>query len=35
MYGSSFVTIYVIIVYCKDIYGRYYIKRSNNDHFHP
>ena len=35
MYGSSFDTICVIIVYCKDIYGRYCIKRSNNDHFHP
>ena len=28
MYGSSFDTICVIIVYCKDIYGRYCIKRS-------
>ena len=27
--------IYVIIACCEDIYGRFCIKKSNNDHFHP
>ena len=27
--------IYVIIACCEDIYGRFCIKKRNNDHFHP
>ena len=34
-YISSFSKIYVITVCHVDIYGRYCIQKSNNDHFHP
>ena len=34
MYGLSFDKINVIIACCKDIYGRYCIQKSTNDHFH-
>ena len=34
-YISSFGQIYVITICHEDIYGRYYIQKSNNDHFHP
>ena len=34
MHSSSFDKIYIITVCCKDIYGRYYIQKSNNGHFH-
>ena len=34
-YISSFDKIYVIIVCCEDIYGRYSIQRSNDAHFYP
>ena len=32
---SRFGKIYVIIVCHEDIHGRYYIQKSDNDHFHP
>ena len=35
MYGSSFDKINVIIARSEDIYGRYCIQKSKNDHFHP
>ena len=35
MYGLSFDKINVIITCYDDIFGRYSIKKSNNDHFHP
>ena len=35
MYGWSFDKINVIFACCEDIYSRYCIKKSNNDHFHP
>ena len=34
-YISSFGQIYVSTVCHEDIYGRYCIQKSNNDHFHP
>ena len=34
MYSSSFDKFYVAIACSKDIYGRYCIQKSNNDHFH-
>ena len=33
-YTSCFGKIYVITVCHEDIYGRYCIQKSNNDHFH-
>ena len=35
MCGLSFDKINVIIACYDDIFGRYSIKKSNNDHFHP
>ena len=35
MYGFSFDKIYLIIALCEDTYGRFCIKKRNNDHFHP
>ena len=35
MYSSSFGKVYVIISCFEDIYGRQYIQKGNNDHFHP
>ena len=35
MYSLSFDKINVIITYYDDIFGRYSIKKNNNDHFHP
>ena len=35
IYISSFGKMYVITVCHEDIYGRYCIQKSNNDHFHP
>ena len=34
-YISSFDNIYVIIVCCEDIYGRYSIQRSKDVYFYP
>ena len=33
--GKTYIQIYVITICHEDIYGRYYIQKSNNDHFHP
>ena len=33
--GKTYIQIYVITIWHEDIYGRYYIQKSNNDHFHP
>ena len=35
MYGLSFDKINFIVACFEDIYGRYCIKKSNNDNFHP
>ena len=35
MYGLSFDKINVIIACYEVMFGRYSIKKSNNDHFHP
>ena len=35
MYDLSFDKINVIIACCEDVYGRYCIQKSENDHFHP
>ena len=32
---SNFDKIYIIIVCWEEIFARYCIQRSNNDHFHP
>ena len=35
MYISSFGKNYILTVYHEDIYSRYCIQKSSNDHFHP
>ena len=35
MYSSSIDKTFVIFAYCKNIYGRYSILKSDNDHFYP
>ena len=31
----EFSTFFVVIVCCEDIYGRFCIQKSNNDHLYP
>ena len=33
MYRTSFDKFYIIIARCKDMCGRYFIQKSNSDHF--